>query len=158
MNKEEFLRKLAASLNGQVPQQVVQENIRYYDQYISQQVSGGLREEEVTADIGDPRLIAKTIIDAEESAEEQGGRRSYGNEQVYREPGTESRSSREESHIHFYDLNKWYWKLLGLAVVLGVLFLVMTVISSIFALVIPLLGPVLMVLVIMWFIQMFRRR
>ncbi|MFR5602336.1 MAG: DUF1700 domain-containing protein, partial [Lachnospiraceae bacterium] len=83
MNKEEFLRKLTASLNGQVSQQVIQENIRYYDQYISDEVRKGNSEETVIADIGDPRLIAKTIVDAAESAGSQSSYGSFQRETVY---------------------------------------------------------------------------
>ena len=35
MNKEEFLRRLRQALAGDVPPSVIEENIRYYDSYIS---------------------------------------------------------------------------------------------------------------------------
>ncbi len=35
MDKNGFLEKLAMSLAGQVPRAVIEENIRYYDEYIS---------------------------------------------------------------------------------------------------------------------------
>lgn len=159
MNKEEFLRKLTASLNGQVSQQVIQENIRYYDQYISDEVRKGNSEETVIADIGDPRLIAKTIVDAAESAGSQSSYGSFQRETVYEDDaGRFKKSSESRNHIRYYDLNKWYWKLLGIVIVVAVLFLVVAVVSGIFALVVPLLGPIFMVLLIMWFIKMFDRR
>ncbi|MCM1182931.1 MAG: DUF1700 domain-containing protein [Roseburia sp.] len=61
MNREEFLRQLEASLTGRVSEQVVQENISYYGNYIEEQVRGGKSEAEVLGSLGDPRLIAKTI-------------------------------------------------------------------------------------------------
>lgn len=45
----------------------MQENVAYYDGYISVQVNIGRTEEEVTAELGDPWVIAQTIIDAEEA-------------------------------------------------------------------------------------------
>ena len=35
MDKREFLEKLALALAGQVPRSVIEENISYYDSYIS---------------------------------------------------------------------------------------------------------------------------
>ena len=45
----------------------MQENVNYYDGYISDEVSKGKTEEEVTAELGDPWVIAQTVIDAEEA-------------------------------------------------------------------------------------------
>ena len=44
MNREEFLRGLGASLNGAVPPSVIQENLRYYDEYIRSEVARGRSE------------------------------------------------------------------------------------------------------------------
>ena len=38
MRKEEFLQTLRRALTGDVPPGVVEENIRYYDGYISEEV------------------------------------------------------------------------------------------------------------------------
>ena len=63
MNKEEFLNILRQSLSGEVANQIIDQNVRYYDSYISAQT---LQEEaEIIDRLGDPRLIAKTIIEAE---------------------------------------------------------------------------------------------
>ena len=63
MKKTEFLKELEAALRGEVSPELVSENLRYYDNYISQETSKGRSEEEVTEEIGSPRLIARTIID-----------------------------------------------------------------------------------------------
>lgn len=61
MNKQEFLSELRRNLVGEVPGQEVDKNITYYDEYIS---SGGSELEESRIDeIGEPRLIARTIIE-----------------------------------------------------------------------------------------------
>ena len=62
MRKTEFLQELREALDGEVSASVIQSNISYYDQYISQEAAKGRREEEVIEEIGSPRLIAKTII------------------------------------------------------------------------------------------------
>ena len=70
MRKTEFLQELREALDGEVSASVIQSNISYYDQYISQEAAKGRSEEEVIEEIGSPRLIAKTIIDSSEGAGE----------------------------------------------------------------------------------------
>ena len=70
MRKEEFLQTLRRALTGDVPPGVVEENIRYYDSYIGEEVRKGRTEEEVIREIGDPRLIARTIEDTTDGAGE----------------------------------------------------------------------------------------
>ena len=53
-----------------MPPRVVEENVRYYDGYISDEVRKGRSEEEVIEEIGDPRLIARTIEDTTDGAGE----------------------------------------------------------------------------------------
>ena len=47
MRKTEFLQELREALDGEVSASVIQSNISYYDQYISQEAAKGRREEEV---------------------------------------------------------------------------------------------------------------
>ena len=63
MDRNEFVSTLRAVLSGEVPAAAVEDNVRYYDSYISQEIAGGKSEREVLESLGDPRLIAKTIID-----------------------------------------------------------------------------------------------
>ena len=63
MRKSEFLQELKEALQGEVSGGVLQENLRYYDNYITQETAAGRREEDVIDEIGSPRLIARTIID-----------------------------------------------------------------------------------------------
>ncbi len=63
MSKREFLDKLTDALRGEVPESVIRDNVNYYDNYIDNEINNGKTEEEVLALIGEPRLIAKTIID-----------------------------------------------------------------------------------------------
>ena len=47
MTRAEFLQGLRTELEGRVPYSVIQENIRYYDSYISDEISKGADEAEV---------------------------------------------------------------------------------------------------------------
>ena len=71
MTKNEFLQGLKEELEGRVTHSAIQENIRYYDDYISQEVLKGSTEEEVTESLGGPRIIARTIVDAAYDTEDR---------------------------------------------------------------------------------------
>ncbi len=71
MNREEFLRKLRAELVNFVSESVIQEQLNYYHSYIRDECASGKSEEDVVSELGDPRLIARSIIDAAEAAGDQ---------------------------------------------------------------------------------------
>ena len=73
MKRTDFLKDLEKSLDGQVPQEIVVSNLRYYNDYIRSEVKGGRREEDVLLELGDPRLIARSITDAEIAQEKEAG-------------------------------------------------------------------------------------
>ena len=78
MSKQEFINILRTSLNGQVPSAVVSENVTYYEDYINSQIRMGRTEQEVLQSLGNPRLIAKSIIDASKAVGQ--GSKNYGRE------------------------------------------------------------------------------
>lgn len=63
MNKKEFLEELQKNLAGEVPRKEIESNIAYYNNYISSQGAANGSEEAVIKEIGEPRLIARTIIE-----------------------------------------------------------------------------------------------
>jgi len=167
MNREEFLRGLQSALSGAVPPAVLQENLRYYDDYIRTEMQNGRTESQVMEELGDPRLIARTILDTTPGAEEgsfeeyrpygsyvsdgsDSGNGSYGNGSS----GTGGSSSGGfRGGIHYYDLNKWYWKLLGVVIVIFVVMLFVMVVSGILSIVIPLLPLIFIVMFVTWFVR-----
>ena len=62
MSKAEFIDGLGKSLKGKVDDNEYRKQIEYYSSYISREVSNGKSEDEVVSELGDPRLIAKTIV------------------------------------------------------------------------------------------------
>lgn len=65
MSKQEFLDGLRRSLASGMESQEINEHINYYSQYIDSQIRMGTSEEEVMASLGEPRLIAKTLLGME---------------------------------------------------------------------------------------------
>ncbi len=63
MSKAEFLKKLSEALREYMDDSDAYEHISYYSSYIDKELKKGYSEEEVTAKLGNPRLIAKSIID-----------------------------------------------------------------------------------------------
>ena len=112
MTKAEFLEKLRIELSSGVTPQVLQENLNYYGQYIDDEIRKGRTESEVLAELGDPWILAKTIVDAqrEESVEDviydSDGRTYRGNS-----------STEESSNIHVWSLDSWWKRLLLILVV-----------------------------------------
>lgn len=157
MTRYEFTQRLRDALAGEVPAAVVEEHIRFYDRYISDEIAKGKSEEEVLTGLGDARLIAKTILEtwqsddtdleyhssaadqsqsSYESSEPQtgsygsyGGQGSYRTTQIYEETYEEDggRSSQQNGGSFFgmngkvYRLDKWYMKLIPIAIVLLIL-------------------------------------
>lgn len=113
MNKELFINTLSRALYGKVDDYTLSEHIRYYENYISQEIAKGRSEQEVLDELGDPRLIAKTILDA------SGARASYREYEVIDESGNGQRV--EENQIHVRQYQGWKATLIMAAVFLVIL-------------------------------------
>ena len=172
MSKDEFLRGLEEALAGEVPAAVIRDNVKYYGSYISQEMAKGRTVDEIVAEIGEPRIVAKTIVEHAEAEGEtigtDGGagyrEASYGGTGGSSESYDQSDSRNSGSGIHYIDLSKWYWKLL--LIVIGVLFVttvfrivggILAIVGGIFSLVLRFAAPVLVVLLLVWFMKNLKR-
>lgn len=61
MNRQEFIRELRKSMTGQFETAQIQETVDYYEDYIDLQIKKGKSEEEVLRELGDPRLLTKSM-------------------------------------------------------------------------------------------------
>lgn len=62
MKKKKFLNGLRDALVNELSPDEVNQQLLYYERYINEEVSKGKTEEEILRMLGEPRLIAKTII------------------------------------------------------------------------------------------------
>ena len=140
MTKREFLEKLRIALNGKVPGNVVTENLQYYEDYINTEIRKGKSEEEVLDSLGDPRLIARTIIATSGSRENAGTNesREYGSG-----PSQSSRRGR---------LPVWAWLILAILIVVLIFSAVISLISFLW----PVLLPIIIIMAIMFLVKFFR--
>lgn len=145
MAKQEFLEKLRIALSGRVSPEVVADNVSYYEEYISTEIRKGKSEEDVMSMLGDPRLIARTIVETNPlPAGEKGG--SYADQEQGRTGGEQGPGT---FGFKFSGLPLWVW----LVLIIVVAVLVISAVFSILSMVLPILLPIL---VILFLVKLFR--
>lgn len=152
MNRYEFIEKLRAALSGRVTQSVLNENIRFYEEYLDTEIRKGRSEEEVLGEIGDPRLLAKTIIEASKQAagsayEEiiEDGAGGYSGEQPRAKVKVNGKDFR---------LPTWVFLLVTVLVIL----LVITIICTVLSVLIPILVPLFLFIMAVQIVMILVRR
>lgn len=143
MTKNEFLSILRDSLAGNVPSDVINENIGYYKDYIE---NNDKTESQVLEELGDPRLIARTITDS--FIAEKGPMADFYTKQAreeYRGDSSYTSSYDDDNYrneYHHFSL-KWYDKLLGIIIIVIVAMLVLALgavaIGIFFRIILPLI-------------------
>lgn len=144
MDKQSFIEQLRRSLSSISDYTFVNDTIAYYENYIDCQIRAGKTEEEVMRELGDPRLIAKSIIaSCSEGEETQTTKSRYFDEeeQNQKKRGFGSRNTRFFFNGHTMNMPGWLIKLLVIVIIALVLFLLFTVFSFVFSIVAPLIIP-----------------
>ena len=68
MNKKEFLDILYEQLSGQMPEGNIAAHVQYYRSYIEEEQRKGRSEGDILNELGDPHLIARTLLDTDAAA------------------------------------------------------------------------------------------
>lgn len=138
MSKQEFLDRLKNALNGRVAPNQVQENINYYEDYINTQIRMGRKEQEVLDSLGDPRLIARTIIETSD----QGRADTYS--------ANEPQNTGYQSNGHKASgVPGWLWVLIVILVLIFILGMVFSVLTFLAPIILP-------ILVVVFLVKLFR--
>lgn len=133
MDKQEFLNRLRNTLSGSVPVRIVEENVNYYESYINSQMRMGLGEEDVMNSLGDPRLIAKSIISANDS--NNSGRSTKDNYDVYdKEYDIKEQKNME---LRVMGMPKWLGVLISCLVIFLIFYVITTLVSALLPIAIP---------------------
>lgn len=149
MTRQEFLNGLERSLSGEVSEAERRSNLQYYQEYITGEVQKGRTETDVLEELGDPRLIARSIIDAEAAAEERHGiyrgegslyEDAQGEDPGYRQEGTGGR-------VMFF--SGWRATLAVILVIVVLLGILSLLFSAAFAI---LRSPVFWVILLGWMV------
>ena len=168
MTKTEFLQILREELDGRVPYSVIQENLNYYNSYIDGETAKGRPELQVIEELGGPRIIARTIVDATLDTEDRpDGFQSYGGSEEY--DGASKRTAQKQwteygdgqkRSVHYVDFSKWYVRLLAGLAGFVVIFLLITLLLGIMGLagwILSVIWPVLLILLVIWYMKGPRR-
>ena len=169
MSKQEFLDGLRRALSATGNEPLIVENISYYNSYIDAEIAKTRTEVEVLGELGDPRLIAKSIMDAAGYDDDvfmeaqSSGSDAKSDSSEYRNENADNTDRNRNSgagNMHMYNMSGWKAKLIPIVliiIVVSIIWMVGTIIGGIFTLLSPILGPILMIVVVMWFIQIFHR-
>lgn len=145
MYRNKFLSSLREALEGNMSEQAVKENLQYYKTYIEDEVKKGRTEKEVVEELGDPWIIAKTLIE------------SPGGEQTYEEAEEDNVSRYEDrrQNVHILGLDTWWKKAALILAVVGIIFGIGTLLVGVVRIVLPILIPFL---AIMFLIKFFHKK
>lgn len=147
MNRSEFLKRLREALENDLSGQVVQENVDYYNQYISDEVKSGKSEEEVLEMLGDPWMLARTVIDAPGGDKQSNGQEAEADNQRKKEESNSERTTK---------ISTGWWKKVA---VIGGIILIFILGFSIVTGIIRILAPILIpVLIVTFLINRWKRR
>lgn len=146
MDRIEFMERLQRSLAGGVNSSQVAENVRYYQDYIDAEIRKGKSEAEVLSGLGDPRLLAKSIIEANKRAGYVEGTNQNFDEETQENDAGPRHAGGAGSVAH---VPGWLIILIMAVIIL----LVIGVVFSIISFLAPIIIPVLIVLLIYHFIR-----
>ncbi len=96
MTKKEFIEALGAKLQEELPTSEVLARMQYYEGYIDGEIAHGKTEEEAVDSLGDPLLIARTILDTPRSASELYAEETRDSGDAYYEGAYQAENSGEE--------------------------------------------------------------
>lgn len=144
MDRIEFADKLQHALAGGLNSSAVAENVQYYREYIDVEIRKGRSEEEVLESLGDPRLLAKSIIEANKRAGQ-----NEGTNRNYDEEIRENAYDGQEETGRAVRVPGWLILLILVVIVL----LIIGVVFSVISFLAPVIIPVLLVLLVVNFFR-----
>jgi len=150
MSKADFIDGLGKSLMGKVDDNEYRKQIEYYSSYISREVASGRSEEDVIAELGDPRLIAKTIVHTYTMKDNpiNNRYRNYDNNTSYEEENFTDKEGRK-------GMDKLAIKrLLYTIIVICVVLFLVSFVLKLFSLVLPIILFFVVLMVILRFLKL----
>ena len=157
MSKTEFLDILYNQLSGRMPEGNVAAHVQYYRNYIEDEQQKGRTETDILNELGDPRLIVRTLLDTEVGAGNPQNGSTYSS--TYSEgtsgyneyDSSDSARGHVKKHSFKLDLSTWYGKVAVILIAAVVLLLLVTILGV--------LIPVVIVAgVIMYIVSQLRKR
>lgn len=134
MTKDLFIGNLRRALYGKIDDSALADHIRYYENYILQEIASGRTEAEVLEELGDPRLIAKTILDTSKA------------KASYKEYTIADDLGEKENQVKVHQFEGWKATLFMAAVIL----LILLVVVFVFKIVVAFLPLLIVIGIVVW--------
>ena len=157
MSKTEILDILYNQISGLMPEGNVAALVQYNRNYIEDEQQKGRTETDILNELGDPRLIVRTLLDTEVGAGNPQNGSTYS--AIYNEAdsdyneydSSDSARGHVKKHSFKLDLSTWYGKVAVILIAAVVLLLLVTILGV--------LIPVMIVAgVIMYIVSQLRKR
>ena len=139
MDKQEFLEQLRKSLSQANDYEFVNDNMAYYEDYLNTEIRKGSTAQEVLTKLGDPRLIAKSLLTTYEAKQNGEG----GSQHAQQEYSSGDGFSKKK-------MPQWLHKTLILLITVGVIALAFFMLNA--------LAPVIIIGIVAYFIYKMMRR
>ncbi len=114
MKLQDFLEELKDALDGEIPPTQIEVNLKYYRDYVKQREQQGKTEEEILNELGEPRLIARTIIDT--SHLNKNTEKKYNTTYQKKDSYTDTENPDLSSNV--YHMPLWLFKVIAIIVIL----------------------------------------
>ena len=165
MTRREFLDGLREALEGEVSERIIVENLNYYNGYIREEIAKGASEQDVLQMLGDPRLIAQTIIDTnggEGDYSTEDTDTAYDNERYESSwhPMEETKENDDSGSTFWFHTStpiKWYHKVLAVLIPIVLIMIIITIAIGFLQLVMYLAKPLLIIFICIYLYRMLRR-
>lgn len=162
MVKAQFVKQLEEALIGEVPSAVVLDNTKYYENYIQNEIQKGRTESDVMEELGNPRLIARTIIELFKSENndyfQSNGEYTENKDTKNRYHYNTNSYNGQDSRFKVFNFNTWFGKVLSWIIIVLFIVFAVWVLTGIASLLIVYAVPILMILILFYFIRSVFRR
>ncbi|WP_270457229.1 DUF1700 domain-containing protein [Faecalimonas umbilicata] len=149
MNRHEFLKQLEHALEAEMNPAKVRGHVDYYRSYIAEEVKNGKSEKEVMDLLGDPWVIARSIIDSPLNETED--QYTYAD---YEEAEQEAPFGTPE--IKIKKITGWKIAAVCVGIVL-ILVLVISLLTGVISMLAPVLVPLLVIWIVLRIVENHRR-
>lgn len=139
MTKSEFLNRLKEALASELSATEVNNQLLYYERYIEEELKSGRTEQEILFSLGEPRLIAKTIIETKQT-------NSQNTTEYYE--AKEEKSNENSSGFQIQMNGIW-----GIVTIIAIIVLVLALVFSVLKILLPITVPIIVFLLIISWIK-----
>ena len=149
MNRKEFIDKLREQLIGEIPVCDIESNIEYYDRYIKEHSNNKQEEYQCIEEIGDPVLVARTIITSYQFSENS-------NDKEYEESYTEQ--EKEDVNGSILKMIPMKYRIVGIVCTIVLLIILFYIAKFFFFILIRVLLPIAAIAIVMGIIMRWIKR